>query len=194
MRLWTTQLSPGSGNQERTKVHPRQMLTLGLRHQKIRDPRDHTFSDLYTVVEKLRPNESRELPPDLGGFLRWGEAEVSQIERPTWSNEDRLIISPIHLFNSLLLQSSETYTFMISSVLCRGWQGYFVKLLGKFSALIAFLFLSSPIYVPFLPQIHLIQQRFMRLMFDATQRVHLGSFCISPGLWSLYRSLSSKRT
>ena len=69
-----------------------------------------------------------------------------------------------------------------------------MQLLGNFSALIAFLFLSSPIYVPFLPQIHLIEQGFMRLVLDATQRAHLGSFCISPGLRSLYCSLSSKRT
>lgn len=34
---------------------------------------------------------------------------------------------------------------------------------------ITFLFLSRPIYVPFSPQTHLIQQRFMRLMLDATQ-------------------------
>lgn len=54
-------------------------------------------------VEKLRPNESRELPQDLAGFLRWEEAEVPSIEGLTWSNGDRLIISPIHLFNSLLL-------------------------------------------------------------------------------------------
>lgn len=53
--VWTAQLSPGSGKQERTKVCPRQALTLGLCHQQ---NQGSSGPHLFTSVHRRRDTEA----------------------------------------------------------------------------------------------------------------------------------------